>query len=1419
MLILNQAMAQSGMKTQSIQSPKFPSDSFEKNSEMLNVACNQTQFGEKYCSIWFADWWKEVNLALQNMHLGGRCHFDFPFFPFKDAEDVASTCQALLSSPLCTHWKRRALSDLLKLLDSCGLSKRRSTFLEDQSSRWLLQPSYDVQHLLLKHGGPSPGDDVAASTQSECSPHESLVTEWKTANQYYFKSISSIQLLQQICLNFHKDFTLEQVSRSGSFIDHLLEIQQEQRAAAYGFSENLRYLRKCVLPLENLFSSSIAFDSMTGRECCLTPYQHVTYKCMWQQKQLFDSLCAMMHEECLLLKTVESNHLTNCQTVKAAANKVHVFIEEFVPDFRKSKDLLDNYLLGHNRVITTEAAALHPYIISKQMEQLVFQNFLLIKKFEEHLCAFRNQDMDRRSVGKALLCHFEDILNKGNLIAEEYNSALQAGNGPNNPDEESNCCGESISELEAGFGLLGNITVWKELFESYVANLRLDLICDDAVKAIHCAGKLENNYGNGNPHLCVLIGAQLKDLHSLLDLVLTFSNQLLHDFLAMHRTVSIMTHVLANIFASLYSKGFGISPEDQLDDSTHDVTQDANGTGMGEGAGMNDVSDQINDEDQLLGTSEKPSEEQDSTTEVPNKNDKGIEMEQDFAADTFSVSEESGDDDNEDGEDDQLDSVMGETGADGEIVDEKLWDKEDDENPNNTNEKYESGPSVKDMDSSSRELRAKEDLATTDEVAGELTPDEFDKQNDENGNQDGLDGAESMEDMNIDKEEAFADPTGLKPDEPNQGSEEDIDVDEVETADPMEEVGPQELDETAEHKNGGEKTNSTDETLEEAETEQVGGISERGDLGNNQEENTEMDLVAPGEDVFKPNTSDVISDHVRNAESVKQPKGETHVADLRDVATEANWSNSSGIQNDVASMRGLPSVTELEVTVTDSSNDGKLSDDQPKTQFPQHDSSALQKMLPNPCHNVGDALDKWKERVNVSIDLPDNNVEGLDDMVDENADEFGFTSEFEKGTSQALGPATSDQIDRNINGNEPDGDGKVAETEGLAEMEMEKQDSEKRPIRSSTLNLSNKIEEQMEVSVLEKPAEESPVNSHIDGDPGSLPESLVSIKRSYMSEDIHQLGKLSLSDIELGKAHNLEEVSSDTRDTATALWRRYELLTTRLSQELAEQLRLVLEPTLASKLQGDYKTGKRINMKKVIPYIASHYRKDKIWLRRTRPNKRDYQVVIAVDDSRSMSESCCGDVAIEALVTVCRAISQLEVGNLAVASFGKKGNIRLLHDFDQPFTGEAGTKMISSLTFKQENTIADGPMVDLLKYLNNMLDAAVSNARLPSGQNPLQQLVLIIADGRFHEKENLKRCVRDALSRKRMVAFLLLDSPQESIVDLMEASFQGGSIKFSKYLDSFPFPYYVVLRNIEALPRTLANLLRQWFEIMQYSRD
>ncbi|KAI7985988.1 tRNA (guanine-N(7)-)-methyltransferase, partial [Camellia lanceoleosa] len=87
-----------------------------------------------------------------------------------------------------------------------------------------------------------------------------LDREWETTDQYYFRSMASVHLLQQICLNFHKDFTLEQVNRSGSFLAHLMVIQQEQPAAVYSFAEHRGCLRKCVSLFENLLSGSLASD-------------------------------------------------------------------------------------------------------------------------------------------------------------------------------------------------------------------------------------------------------------------------------------------------------------------------------------------------------------------------------------------------------------------------------------------------------------------------------------------------------------------------------------------------------------------------------------------------------------------------------------------------------------------------------------------------------------------------------------------------------------------------------------------------------------------------------------------------------------------------------------------------------------------------------------------------------------------------------------------------------------------------------------------------------------------------------------------------------------------------------------------------------------------------------------------------------
>lgn len=297
------------------------------------------------------------------------------------------------------------------------------------------------------------------------------------------------------------------------------------------------------------------------------------------------------------------------------------------------------------------------------------------------------------------------------------------------------------------------------------------------------------------------------------------------------------------------------------------------------------------------------------------------------------------------------------------------------------------------------------------------------------------------------------------------------------------------------------------------------------------------------------------------------------------------------------------------------------------------------------------------------------------------------------------------------------------------------------------------------------------------------------------------------------------------------LWRLYESLTQALSYALCEQLRLILEPTLATRLKGDYRTGKRLNMKKIIPYIASEYTKDKIWLRRTRPSQREYQVFLVLDDSRSMAESHSIHLAFETLALVSKALNRLEVGEIGIAKFGE--TVDVLHQFDDgPLTDQAAVHVMSAFTFNQKAT----NMLALVETSLKVLEAArESRSTTSSSIADLWQLEIIISDGLCQDHEKLRAVLRRAQEQRIMMVFLIVDSLHPNVVSSKAGSEAGGmsasqnsilsmnqvsyknvdgrmELQMQRYLDTFPFDYYVVLRDVEALPEVLSGTLRQFFE-------
>jgi len=212
-------------------------------------------------------------------------------------------------------------------------------------------------------------------------------------------------------------------------------------------------------------------------------------------------------------------------------------------------------------------------------------------------------------------------------------------------------------------------------------------------------------------------------------------------------------------------------------------------------------------------------------------------------------------------------------------------------------------------------------------------------------------------------------------------------------------------------------------------------------------------------------------------------------------------------------------------------------------------------------------------------------------------------------------------------------------------------------------------------------------------------------------------------------------VNTDQEDAlARAQWNEIQIQTYSMSRRLCEKLRLVMEPLIATKLQGDYRTGKRINMKRVISFIASGYRKDKIGLRRTKPAKRNYRVLLAVDDSQSMQKENAGNMALTALATLANGMSQLEIGELSIASFVQE--MRIIHPFSKPFTFDSGVDCVRNFTFVQKRTRTALCVESALSVLKES-DGLGSSSSL--------NLVFMISDGRIERdsRSKLRKLIRE----------------------------------------------------------------------------
>ncbi|OWB72559.1 hypothetical protein B5S31_g2275 [[Candida] boidinii] len=914
--------------------------------------------------------------------------------------------------------------------------------------------------------------------------------------------------------------------------------------------------------------------------------------------------------------------------------------------------------------------------------------------------------------------------------------------------------------------------------------------------------------------------------------------------------------ILSTILFNLAKDGF-CSPQKPQEEKQQDNLHE--GTGLGDGDGANDNSkDNDDDEDDLEEQAQQPNAEKDDRDDGDEEEeDNAKDIKGDMAGDLEDAPPE---DEGEEGEEEteekeELDEEVDDIDdMDPNAIDEKMWDeevkedkkeKESDNMPDNNdeddnmegNDENEDDSKKNDKDSNKQNNKPEEDDAQENNENEEEENEENQNDDKENNDEDGDDQddvGEQEDDVRNDENEKLEDnvqesevldlPDDINLDSDKEGDEEDDDKGDQEDDDKFDDPNDEmdidtntndkeneEDDEDAESQNEDPETAATDladdaeEDKEDEEAEENGqddGIDENPQDG---EGSDEEELMNVDEQPEAEKEDEKEGEDEQNNEGVEGLENGMN-NDNNEVDEDASAQQNAGVksegadadveedQKDIGASGGSAQQEEKE----------KQEGEQEKSEEQENSADSSRNLAAESLKQLGDSLKEFHRRHQEIRETTDEDV--VDQKSGERPDEFQhLEGDNTDQDTQALGAANKDQI-QSINDDMAIDD--EEEQDIKEESEEQKEETADADVKKEEVEAGEDQEamEQPEDADFNGQSKSGFMGNQVKGEEeNDLFDMKMEIDED--DEDDDELDEHRGDDDieEIGQETDLEYI---TYEKAQELWKKSEIATQELTANLCEQLRLILEPTLATKLKGDYKTGKRLNMKRIIPYIASQFRKDKIWMRRNKPSKRQYQIMIAVDDSKSMSEGSAVELAFESITLVSKALTQLESGQLSVVKFGNETEV--VHSFEKPFSSDSGIKIFQRFDFQQTRT-------DIRKLVNESIKL-FNEARSISGDSDLWQLQIILSDGVCEDHETIQRLVRKARDEKIMLVFVIIDgvNNNESIVDMSQVNYApdvNGAMKLqvTKYLDTFPFEFYVVVHDINELPEMLSIILRQYF--------
>lgn len=1340
--------------------------------------------------------------------------------------------------------KKKALVDFLKELRRLGLRSRPGTLAEQNANNaYIFSQHVAALDKALQNRGLQKETLSSYSTASQ-----DMIELWNKANDYYFRSVARISHLRTLSTTqVSKDLSMLEVERSMSATEHMFSLVTKERILATRIERRIQLLQGASIQLAGLQDKPLASQSATQ-----LGHRLLTHK-------LFvDELVVMLTDASKTLD-IQAEYISSAKSImqvmkdvcdlarKLRAKTDQCFAQRYL-SASQSKPLLTaavgEMMDSHESILQDIIESLCN--VMQQVPQMTHTMQAILKHIKQHqrtVSQNGNQDAQQQQWTMIDLRDKVYSLIDAILVAVQDMKKIKV-----KPDlqleENQEMADEYIKEQHAHQFTMVNA-------------LHMDVVSKRCVESLDLAHELLATHASD---VCSI----MQQLYPFLQQYMLLAQHSIGEFLVHHKSMAKLTYALINSFSIIISKGFCMpqGADEEAEEGEGEGT--AAGTGIGEGEGTKDVSEEIEDEEQVLGTqNEEPQPKSDKKDTKEEK--KGMEMENDFEGEMEDIEhdeneDEQKDQDEEEEEEQDLDDEIGDVDdMDPDAVDDKMWgDDEDHEQRKDTDktvdqqgqsEQQESDIVAKEEEDSAQQQQQKPESKgkqpESSEEQQKQQEEEAEEKAEEGGEGEGEEEQEAEnglgQQMNVEIPEAetLELPEDLEMDdneegqEDGQGEEEQfqdtMDMDEDQQVmeeekgqeafqDPLDQIGQGEQD--TDEKQDEEMADAAAQVEGEQESDED-KKQEGEEEAQKEQQNVEEETPGDGQQLGQVD----IDDENQEPEQENKIQGREHAGNEDNIAD-----NQFGVQGQTGKQSmSTAGEQQGENEQAESANTvDKRSEPQDKqgvserganqandeTNDDQQEEKKTEQQKSNPQRSLGDALESWRRRLADVADADEEDEQqeaeesqdaAKDDEKDVQVNEdnaFEYVKNDEDAHDlQTMGNAAKDQI-QDINMAAMD-EATHDEENYAGEMDIDDQqkpeDIDTMPLPRDAMDVDGQQDGRGAILSRRFPEADLPE----EGEVLTMDESLVA-HQPLDQEDIERMRQ----ELET----TVSEWREEGRDSQQAreLWQRYENLTHDLAMGLCEQLRLILEPTLATKLKGDYRTGKRLNMKKIIPYIASQFKKDKIWLRRTKPSKRQYQVMISVDDSKSMSESRSVQLAYEALSLISKALSQLEVGDLSITSFGER--IRILHPFDQPFTAESGASVLQQFTFAQEQT----KVKELIETSLSLFENAKS-----SSQQELWQLQLVISDGICNNHDQLQQLVRKAMDQQVMIIFIIVDNKKDekdSILKMQQVSYStvNGSMKieWKPYLETFPFQYFMVLRDINALPEALSDALRQYFSFV-----